>query len=104
MNVYIFTFDVASSINVSIFSPLINNSKILLNRSHNIEPVLFFLNFFVTQVTSQPYMESGRDRMVAYIQSIRSRPLSGHASKGRFKTRQSRDGANTTLTTNFLPD
>ena len=26
----------------------------------------------------------------------------GHASKGRFKTRKSRDGANTTLTTNFF--
>ena len=37
-----------------------------------------------------------------YIQSIRPRPLSGHASKDRFKTRTSRDSANTTLTTNFF--
>ena len=77
--------------NVYIFSYPINNFKILLKSSHNIESVLLFFNFSVTQVTSLPYS------------SIRSRPLSGHASKGRFKTRKSRDGANTTLTTIFLP-
>ena len=33
----------------------INNFKILLKSSHNIESVLFFFNFSVTQVTSQPY-------------------------------------------------
>ena len=41
--------------NVYIFSSPINNSKILLKSSHNIEPVLFFFNFSVTQVTSHLY-------------------------------------------------
>ena len=41
--------------NVYIFSYPINNFKILLKSSHNIESVLFFFNFSVTQVTSQPY-------------------------------------------------
>ena len=76
---------------VYIFSYPINNFKILLKSSHNIESVFLFFNSSVTQVTSLPYS------------SIWSRPLSGHASKGRFKTRKSRDGANTTLTIIFLP-
>ena len=33
----------------------INNFKILLKSSHNIESVLFFFNCSVTQATSQPY-------------------------------------------------
>ena len=41
--------------NVYMFSYPINNFKILLKSSHNIESVLFFFNFSVTQVTSQPY-------------------------------------------------
>ena len=45
--------------------------------------------------------------MLSFIHSFihsfsRSRPLSGHASKGRFNTRKPRDGANTTLTINFF--
>ena len=42
MNVYIFSYD-------------INNFTILLKSIHNIESVLFFFNFSVTQVTIQPY-------------------------------------------------
>ena len=76
--------------NVYIFLYPISNFNVLLKSSHNIESVLFFFNFSVTQVTSQPYS------------SIRSRPLSGHASKHRFKARKSREGANTTMTTNFF--
>ena len=41
--------------NVYILSYPINNFKILWKSSHNIESVLFFFNFSVTQVTSQPY-------------------------------------------------
>ena len=41
--------------NFYIFSYHINNFKILLKSSHNIESVLFFFNLSVTQVTSQPY-------------------------------------------------
>ena len=41
--------------NVYIFSYPINNFKILLKSSHNIESALFFFNCSVTQVTSQPY-------------------------------------------------
>ena len=41
--------------NVYIFSYPINNFKILLKSSHNIESVLFFFSFSVTQVTSQPF-------------------------------------------------
>ena len=94
--------------NVYIFSYHTNNFKILWKSSDTIESVvlffwfvlrniiqllniiLFFFNFSVTQVTNQPYS----------IYSIS--PASGHASKGRFKTRKSRDSANTTLTTNFF--
>ena len=58
----------------------INNFKILLKSSHNIESVLFFFNFSVTQVTSQPYsihsisVRSGQD-MLSAIRTCLKRPL-----------------------------
>ena len=59
----------------------INNFKILLKSSHNIESVLLFFNFSVTQDISQPYS----------IHSVSS-DFRTYASKGRFKTRKSHDG------------
>ena len=76
--------------NVHIFSYPINNFKILLK-------LVITSNLFCSSSIFLSHKSQ-----VSHIQSIRSRPLSGHASKDCFKTRKSRDGVNTTLTTNFF--
>ena len=101
MNVYIFSYHGTNNVNILwkssdtiesvLFFFLVCSSKYYPASEYNpAYAVLFFFNFSVTQVTNQPYS----------IYSIS--PASGHASKGRFKTRKSRDSANTTLTTNFF--
>ena len=100
--------------NVYIFSYHTNNFKILWKSSDTIESVVPFFFWFVLrniiqllniiqlmQFCSSSIFLSLKSQ-ISHIQSIRSRPLSRHASKGRFKTRKSRDSANTTLTTNFF--
>ena len=76
--------------NVHIFSYPINNFKILLK-------LVITSNLFCSSSIFLSHKSQ-----VSYIQSIQSRPLSGHVSKGRFKTRKSHEGANTTLTTKFF--
>ena len=70
---------------VYIFSSHINLFKILLKVSHNIESVLAFLIFLLLKST----IFSPLDHLAARFQDF-------------FRTRKSRDGANTTLTTDFF--